>query len=390
MLDRFAEAECRVPKEWFDYGRDREWSAQWRLGTRGEDARAPASLRDWVERARSLSAIPGGLAAPVACAPASRHLTPKKTHEIARVSAFLRQAELRPERILDVGGGAGHLARVLARDLGCEVISIDRDARLQAKGLRLLERDGARRSVRFVSGDFVERGAELAQVPGTLVVGLHTCGGLAWEQLELVRGGNSLLNIGCCYDRLDPHREVDRSAEARARPLAWTVEGLFLANRGGVERGEAEFLRQQRVQRHRFALHALLRERGFDSSEIAAMGTAPLVDYEGSFEVYARGRIRARGWEDGRAGELSDRALREAEVRSAPFVERQRFVAWLRNVLARPLEIALLRDRARWLEETAPGMEVRLVELFEPAISPRNVALLAVPRAGLGLRFLRS
>ncbi len=67
-------------------------------------------------------------------------------------------------------------------------------------------------------------------------MGLHTCGALAWDQLALASRGFAVLNIGCCYEKLDAEKDTERSKVAQAASLGWTGEALYLANRGGIER----------------------------------------------------------------------------------------------------------------------------------------------------------
>jgi hypothetical protein len=361
ILRSFAEMERWVPEEWLEYGATRELAFQFALGQGGGDDQAPPSLLSWVRQIRGLCDLPRLEVSHEIRPPYERGLTPKKKHELEAVVTFFRRNDIAATRILDIGGGVGYLARHLSASLGCPIESIDLDPVLQRRGCAEQERFPWKRAlkhpVRFITGRFPEKAFSMDE--GSWAIGLHTCGDLAWSQIELVGKGMSVLNVGCCYEKLMLGKEVLRSRHVRSRPIALTEEALFLAGRGGVERSPEEFLFQQRVQRYRFALHLLIAR---DSA-----GTARDEIYRGSFSDYARDR----------SPDCSEsEAALEAHYRSVEaLVEKQRFVAFLRSLLARPLELAILLDRALFLEEQ--GVKAELIELFNPRISPRNVGLVA-------------
>lgn len=370
IFHRFSEMERLVPEEWFEFGTRADLRSQWELGQGLGAAGAPASLREWVADLRASCELPRADSSVPISAPWDRDLTPKKKHEIEALLGLFQSFKIRPAKIVDIGGGAGHLARHLAKVLDCPVISIDRDSALQASGARIQTRWPWKNAnpVRFVHGVFPEVALDPIDDEGAWSVGLHTCAQLAWSHLELVRSGISVLNFGCCYERLDPQRDVQRSQTARRAPLPWTREALFLANRGGVERTLEEFGFQQRMQRFRFALHELLLSEGFPSEQAAAVGSAREEIYRASFAAYARDRARLA---------LDDEAIEAFFEGVRARIERKRFLSFLRNLLARPIEVALLLDRAMTIEESAgPDVEVRLIELFDARLSPRNVGIL--------------
>lgn len=369
VFDRFDEAARLIPESWFEFGACSALSAQFEAAQGRGASEVPADLRSWVALARELCEFE------LECEPVplrrefDRELTPKKRHEIESLLGFLRSRLKSGSKVLDIGGGVGHLARHLALELGCSVVSVDRDAVLQRDGQAVLSqwpwRDEGL-SVRFVRGEFPE-----VSVAGCgWTIGLHTCGALAWRHLQHhveypVEARGSVLNVGCCYEKLNAASETQRSELARKHPLAWTQEALFLANRGGVERTAEGFEFQQRVMRYRFTLQELLRHEGL--SEIDSVGAAPDQAYRGDFANYVRSRSVARELV------LSDAAMEDFFRTSAPRVERMRFASLLRNILARPLEVAIVLDRAAYLQER--GVEARVVRLFDPAISPRNLGV---------------
>ena len=154
-------------------------------------------------------------------------------------------------------------------------------------------------------------------------------------------------------------------------------EALFLANRGGVERSLDAFVFQQRVLRFRYSLYELLRQEECAADQCEAVGSASRAVYLGSFAGYVRNRLRKLENLPDSLREKSDTAYEDFYRVVTPLIERKRFASFLRNLLARPLEIAILLDRALFFEDDAPltGRNIRLIQLFDPALSPRNVGL---------------
>jgi hypothetical protein len=373
ILHAFPEMEALIPEDWFSYGARAELEDQY-LSGQGK-GNPPDSLRQWIRSIHEYCAIPGLSVSVSIRPPLDKALIPKKKHEVEAILSLFRERAYSASRIIDIGGGLGHLARHLSLELNCPVDSIDRGPALQAKAERLTNEppwsDRLQHKMRFIHGEFpltkIANGS-----PGAWAIGLHTCGATAWSVLDLIGRGYSVLNVGCCYEKLTVARDTERSHLATEFPLQLTNESLFLANRGGIERSLDEFTFQQRVQRYRFALHELLKQET-DGAPADSVGSAEEKIYMSSFADYARDRLSSLG----KVLPLSDGALDDFFCSIAPLIEKERFTAFLRNLLARPLELAILLDRALYIEESF-GIPVHLIELFDPRISPRNIGLIAV------------
>jgi hypothetical protein len=126
-------------------------------------------------------------------------------------------------------------------------------------------------------------------------------------------------------------------------------------------------------------LHELLSREEGGAAQAEAVGGASANVYAADFPDYVRNRL------DHLKGPLSsllrrsDGAYQDFYRTIEPLIEKKRFVAFLRNLLARPLEIAILLDRALFVEEIVDGqnLNVQLIQLFDPRISSRNAALVA-------------
>jgi len=338
----------------------------------------PAGLRAFQDSTRPLLQFPSGPGVVVIPEAQTLRMTAKKQHEIGAILPFLAQQKeaLGVTRAVDIGGGAGHLARTLAITLQLPTTTIDRDAALQTLGRSLLQKLRLSDvSLEFVAGDVqAERQDALdSYFEGScLSVGLHTCGPLAWTHLKKSRKSLGLLNFGCCYDRMNVARDCQQSLFAQEHPLPLTTFALFLATRGR-RRTLAEFAQQERVNTFRLALHLFLQEEDL-ATGFVTVGDASRAVYAGGFAAYAADRMQFLKLDFAPHAARAEAFIKRTDVRRSM---REFFLLnVVRNAFARPLEVLLLLDRALWLEEQ--GHEVELRQFFDHSISPRNLGIFAV------------
>lgn len=311
-------------------------------------------------------------------------LSQKKRHEISVLVPFLESelAERPAEHLVDLGGGVGHLARHLIEATSIKVHSVDAQRTLQETGRSILREawpEDQQNLLSFHNCLIHEQSQpELDQLftEKSWSLGLHTCGPLAWHQFEKSRSCQALLNIACCYDRLDPTTDFARSDFARRSQLQLSTPAFFLATRGRKGKSLDAFRFQERVQSYRFALHILLKERGL-STGFLSVGNAAKILYRGSFAAYAQERCQRLGLPLAEKASELEHFYTDSQVQR---VVRRLFLSdLLRARWGRPLETLILLDRALWLAER--GWWVALLELFDRTESPRNVGLYAVQRA---------
>ena len=378
VLDSWEQIQACLPEDWLNWARATPQADWHTLGISPGQSAAPETLRDFSDASLSLfERLP--VHSKVIPIPArfGGRLTPKKKHEIERLLGLLEASP--PRHIIDIGGGNGHLARHLVRALGCGVDSVDINPVLQAQGREInrtpLWQATCQSKIQFHTLKFAGLLPPDLQTslstPGSLSLGLHTCGPLAWRHLELsLKTRTRAINFGCCYELLDPKTDINRSRHCREHPIAHGEESLLLATRGGIQEQPSDFELQQRVLDYRYSLDAFLREIG-QAKLSRKVGTAPLALYRGDYELYARERLRHLGLDDSL---YKDNELKSTRQRESQKVLDQRFASFARNLLARPLEMSLLLDRALWIKEQS-GLKTTLNRVFDPAISPRNIAI---------------
>lgn len=376
ILQNWPESGAAYLESWLPYVESLDEEGERMLDDGELPGEPPQSLHSLVLALRELTALPWHEGVQRLTTADAQGLNAKKAHEIERVLALLGPRTKTIRQAVDIGGGMGHLARLCVRTFDWTFHSIDRDAALQEKGRDWLRRARTlpREKLCFIHSS-VEDGPQSEIDPlfsgrDRASIGLHTCGLLALTQIRKSQNAGLLLNFGCCYDQMDAARDYPVSRFGKAHALPITRRALFLATRGRHHKTEAEFALMKRVNEQRFALDLLLRWK-FPALGFVRAGDAPKTLYAGRFAVYARDRLERLRLDVG----MTDAELNSFELSARPETRRIFLCHLLRDRFARALEIVILLDRALLLEEM--GFQVELLQVFEPRLSPRNIALIA-------------
>lgn len=333
---------------------------------------APSDLRELAQQTQRCTALPtlGGsrLDLPVA---ALRGVSARKQGQLGTLLGTLAPIAAHAERIVDVGAGRGHLSRLAAEFFQRETLALDRDpALLRSGGER---RDQRSREVGalglcFVHADVGRQQLELQA--RDLAVGLHACGELGDRLVVAAASARcDVALVSCCLQKTSAAHRLPLSRAARGLTLRRGALGLtnLTPREQGVEANLAENLRAREA---RLALRYLLRARG-------------LSVHPGE-EMRGVNRRRAQsGLADLAAHALARRQLAPpspAELRChAAAAQRDyailRRLTLPRSLLARLVELAVVRDRAAALEEC--GQAVAVAQLFAASLTPRNTVLFA-------------
>jgi len=298
---------------------------------------------------------------------ARRGETPRKRTQIEAFAGVVAPFAAAAKRVIDVGSGHGHLTRDIAERIAVPVIGLERDVALAERAREL----SPRASPAFAITDVLSDGLSLRV--DDLVIGLHACGELGDAMVEsAARAGSSVVLVGCCLQKRRAASRAplcDSSGLADRLDLPRALLGLSNLSAGddGVEATRAENLA---ARERRLALHRLLRD---------TVGELRLgAEIEGLNRRAAHGELASlvsrafalRGLDAPAAS-----ALASAATWAKQHHARTRRLALPRSLLARPLEVFVLLDRALHLERH--GFTVGTVELFPTAVSARNLALLA-------------
>lgn len=343
----------------------------------GHDAawpsRTPPSFVALADAARHVCALPmviePSLASGVEVArPAQRRLEkPRKRAQIDAFARIILPLATSAERIIDVGSGHGHLTREIAERIARPVIGLDRDDGLAARARSL----PTTASPSFAVTDVLREGLTLTA--GDCVIGLHACGELGDVMVEsAARSGAAIALVGCCLQK----RRASSRAPLCAAPFAGAAGALDLprgvlglsnltARDDGVEATRAENLAGRE---RRLALHRLLEDDGATlelGAEIEGLNRRAAQRDLGSLVARA---FAARG-----RPAPSVSAIEEAASWARAQHAEVRRLSLPRSLLARVLEVLVLADRARYLEER--GRDVTIGLLFPANVSARNLVL---------------
>ncbi|EQC47857.1 methyltransferase domain protein [Bacteriovorax sp. BSW11_IV] len=311
----------------------------------------------------------------------------KKQYEIKIIGDFIEalDEQRRPQKLIDIGGGVGHLARIMAHYYNLETTSIDCNEEFQQIGRERLKKYPAPKGAKtlsYINLLFGPEGDDNQLRPlfddKTLSLGLHTCGPLALAHFRtnFKYQTKSLINFGCCYSRMSASRDVNVSHFAKENPLEFNEYTLALASRGHNSMTMQDFKLKRQVKNYRYTLHFFLKKY-FPEKTFLSVGEVLTKEYRYPFSQYAKGRMDHLGID---SSAFSDEELDSFYSDS----ERQKeldqiFVAnVIRWQLGRICELYILLDRCLYLEEN--DHDVVMKEFFSDDISPRNIGIYANKR----------
>ncbi|MDD4973555.1 MAG: methyltransferase, partial [Bacteriovorax sp.] len=287
------------------------------------------------------------------------------------------------EFLVDIGGGVGHLSRVLSHYHSIPSISLDRDPLFQKIGFERLSKyrkiEGSR-DVSFVNITFGKIADEeiLKTIfrPQAFSLGLHTCGALALTviQKSIDYKTTGLLSFGCCYHLLNPETDFPLSNFYKKNQyLKLNLFALTLATRSHAEMSFEDYQTKERVKYYRYALHLFL-TKYFNNKYFTGVGECHTRTYWEPFANYIKTKLSELKLEHCFTDE--DFNLFYAD----PKIQKELRIMWLCNIirwqLGRAIEVYLLLDRFLYLEEQ--GFKVKIEQYFNEALSPRNIGILAL------------
>ena len=305
------------------------------------------------------------------------HMTPKKQHEIKRLAPFVNDfyQTHHIEKIVDIGGGIGHLAQSLANHYDLKTTSLDMDPVMQETG-------GQRQLNNKVEYIQVKVDAENSQFQSLLssdcmTLGLHTCGPLANHQIKAssAKKIKGLISFGCCYEKLqhDPNSQnISQFAKNLKNPITFNYFALTLATRAHRKMHEKDYELKLKVKFFRYAIHILLHDE-YGMNKLISLGNSSPKLYDESFGNYVIEQFRRINLPLHQTKEELDAYFTDPERQE--LIWKMLTAGLIRNAFGRLMELYILLDRALYLEEHAYNVELR--EFFDEPVSPRNLGIVA-------------
>ncbi|MDD0852317.1 methyltransferase [Halobacteriovorax sp. GB3] len=394
ILNDYPAYQSRYEKSWLDKLKELSEEELYQVDTFGN----PEVLKDhpmgsWLKRIKELTALDFEKLDNPKELPdwAFNKVKFKKRYEILKIGEWITHLKKKEgfSHLVDIGGGVGHLARVLSHYFGIETISLDANKTFQDLGKKRMNKyprpEGAK-ELSFINMFF---GADLKDEKDNQILekvfskeaislGLHTCGPLAIGHMKtnLKFQTKGLLNFGCCYNKLDPLLDVNISEFAKKNPLAFNQFALTLATRGHCVMDLEEFRLKRTVKKYRYGLHLFLLEHE-QTGDFLSVGEAHVKLYKGPFSDYLRSKYKEIGLTCSYDEEYINHFLEREDIKET--LEEMFLCNVIRWQIGRVVEFYLLIDRALYLQEH--DQEVELKQFFDEVVSPRNIGLFSLRKS---------
>uniref|UniRef100_A0A7E4UW20 Methyltranfer_dom domain-containing protein n=1 Tax=Panagrellus redivivus TaxID=6233 RepID=A0A7E4UW20_PANRE len=359
-------------------------------------------------------------------------IKPKKEHEVSRiadVAGLLIDAlpKAKINEIVDVGAGIGHLSRVLSLLLPNQKVStiegdavlVDTAAKLDEKTAKSIEFLTRRKQIEPTSSGwnpldrkavYVKEEHEINESRGSnmLLTGLHTCGDFSATILRHFCSNSDakvLLHFGCCYHKLNNGADKLFKDVYEDKPLVECSKGFPLSKAFGhmkltyAAREVACFGHEQFIQKledsiskksffvncYRSILEWVILEcpkpgKGTVDSTLRHQGLRGFRGAEAmDFWQYAEEAMRDKPQVKAKFEQILTEKphLREEIPKMSTSEAGKTLLLYTFRLLIAPMiEALILLDRVAFLRESG-CLQAALVPMFDPMLSPRNVALIA-------------
>lgn len=307
----------------------------------------------------------------------------KKRHEIIRLAPIIShlKKQLDFSHLVDIGGGVGHLSRIMAQYFNIQSICLDNNKTLQDSGYQNLTKFSDLKTaecLKFINLDFKQNN-NFQEVfnNNSFSIGLHTCGHLAIKHINtsMKFSEKGLLNFGCCYLKLNPQTDINISKYASKNPLNLSPHALTLATRSHTETTFQDFLLKQRVKYYRYALHLLFYHQ-YGIEKFLGVGDSKAKLYFQDFATYANTKMQQQAISNKLSSKQLNSFFQSKKIQS--LIRRMFLANIIRWQFGRVIEHYILTDRCLYLEEN--GYHTEMHEYFDEKISPRNIGIMAIKK----------
>jgi methyltransferase family protein len=300
-----------------------------------------------------------------------RGVSSRKQKQLIALLGALTELAAAARRIVDVGAGSGHFARLSAQHFGRATLGLERDPERVERATTRARRAASADQIATAEFAVIDAGTQALRLfADDLAIGLHACGELGDTLVRAVLdSGAALALVSCCLQKIEAPERAPLSRAAHGFTLKKDTLGLsnLTSQAIGVESSIEETIRARQT---RYALRLLLRARGLQVAPGAEMQGVNRRQAHAGLAAIARRSLARHGL--AAAGEAEILLFEQEGKQQFDAIRR---LSLPRDMLARAIELSVILDRGACLQEA--GYVVHVATIFERAVTPRNVSLFA-------------
>lgn len=388
VLNYYPESYENFPREWINQVKSLGEKDRWMIDSkRSFDSLGDCELKTLFETLQSIVKLPESPKPKqsVALAPKEKTgLKIKKQHEVEVLLNFLQkekdedQSTNFPKSFIDIGGGKGHLSRLLSQKLNMPGTCIEMNEDFIKRGKKLLTNQAVNfKHSELLFDDEIANSKilkEASKSDNDLCIGLHTCGPLANSIIKAsaLNKQNYILNFGCCYLKLKPGKKVGISSHSSKFSLPLSKYALTLATRAHTGLTWQDYLLKRKVKSYRYGIHLYL-YHVIGIKQFINVGDGSKADYQNNFYEYALKKLEHLKITTKQTSSEIQQWWEQPSIQQK--IDEMYCMNIIRWQFGRAIEMWILLDRACYLEEK--GYEIKMEEYFNEKISPRNIGIFA-------------
>jgi hypothetical protein len=292
----------------------------------------------------------------------------KKRHELTQLGHIL--SPYQSKQAVDFGGGVGNFAYFLEQEHSMKVQVLEQDKVLIDKGVAKLGKLGSKVSF---SECRISKDSNNSLENFDLGVGLHTCGNFSNDIFRLAINQKlpSIINFGCCYTKIQ-NDDYNISNESN-KTLHFNQRALSFATLGFGPIPEDFFHFREKIVNFKMSYYHWLYQT-HEIIDFVSMSNSRRTLFDKSFFEFSTITTDKHFKEFA----LGSEAEMDSFYNSTKNKDLMSYF-WSYYAIARYfgelIETYILLDRALFLENY--GYSVKIIDVFDPNISPRNKAIIA-------------
>jgi hypothetical protein len=292
--------------------------------------------------------------------------------KLQQIDAFCQHWPDSKLPVLEWCAGKGHLGRILAHRFAVPVTSVEWQRQLCADGAALAQQ--YKLAQQFICADVLVEPMNAVLCSQQHIVALHACGQLHVTLLQQASnaGCQQIQLVPCCYHLIDTEQYQPMSEVAVDHNLMLDKDDLKLVVQGQVTAGE----RITKLRKTEVLWRLAYDELRMDISghcDYRPLSSVAKHWFSSEFADFARWAATEHQLDLPASPDWA-LYLQRAQMRA----KRVRRIELIRHLFRRPLELWLALDKALYLQQH--GYDVRLTQLCDYQITPRNVLLQASRR----------